>query len=472
MRNISRRNFLKNAAAMAVSTGLLGTLTQRKAFASQLNDYKALVCIYFYGGLDSSDTLIPYDQSSYDQLLAHRASLMETYNVNANNSSRNRANLLPITPENNAEFAGAQYAFPSQLTGMKELFDNQEMAILGSVGTLIEPTTRAQFETKSVRVPPRLFSHNDQQSTWLSLNPEGANIGWGGRMLDATINKHPELDPRFMALNLSRTSLYVTGEQARSFKISSNGSARVSALKTRHIIGSSNNYDAARSRLSEFLERKTLESNSVFMRDLARLQGSGISNGALFDEEYNKAPDLLTPFPNTQLADQFQAVANTIAVRDNIGAKRQIFFVGIPGFDTHANQAIAMPAIHKHINDAVVAFRNAMIELNAWDKVTLFTASDFGRTLTSNSTGTDHGWGAHHFIMGGGVKGGRIYGSMPTLDTSSESYTDRRGRLIPTVSVEQYASTLGKWFGLDHTELSSTLPNLANFNSSDLGFFI
>lgn len=472
MENLSRRNFIRNAAAMAVGTGLLGTLTQRQAFASQLDDYKALVCVYFYGGLDSSDTLIPYDQESYDQLLSHRASLMDAYNVNADNSSRNRNNLLPISPINNQDLGSLEYAFPSDLSGMKGLFDSQEMAVLGSVGTLVEPTTRAQFETKSVRVPPRLFSHNDQQSTWLSLNPEGANIGWGGRILDATVNKHPELDPRFMALNLSRTSLYVTGEQTRSFKISSNGSARVSALKTPHIIGSSQNYNVARERLSAFLQRKNSASSNVFMRDLTQLQGNGISNGALFDEQYDMAPDLVTNFPNTQLADQLEAVANTIAIRDNIGAKRQIFFVGIPGFDTHANQAIAMPGLHKHINDAVMAFRNAMVELNAWDKVTLFTASDFGRTLTSNSTGTDHGWGAHHFIMGGGVKGGRIYGSMPNLDTSSNSYTDRRGRLIPTVSVEQYASTLGSWFGLDQTELQSTLPNLANFNEKDLGFFI
>lgn len=470
MNNLSRRKFLKNAAAMAVSAGVLSSLTQKQAFASQLNDYKALVCVYFYGGLDSNDTLIPYDIGSYEQLLQHRLSLMDKYNINSANSSRRRENLLPISPLNAQTLNGLEFAFPAELTGIHELFQNQEMAVLGSVGTLIEPTTRAQFEGKSVKIPPHLFSHNDQQSTWLSLNPEGANIGWGGRMLDATLTKHSQLDPRFMALNLSRTSLFVTGQTTKSFKVSSNGSARVHALDTRHTIGSSDNYDAPRERLSAFLKNRSIESQNVFMRDFAQLQGNGIYNGALFDKEYSLGPQLTTIFPNTQLSEQLRAVSKTIAIRDNIGAKRQIFFVGIPGFDTHANQAVSMPVLHAHINDALIAFRNAMIEIGTWDKVTVFTASDFGRTLTSNSTGTDHGWGAHHFVMGGSVKGGRIYGTVPNLDTSSNYYTDRRGRLIPTTSVEQYASTLGRWFGLDHNELNIALPNLSNFNNYDLEF--
>lgn len=470
MSTINRRDFLRSASAMAVSAGMLGSLTSNHAFAADTQGYKALVCVFLFGGMDHNDTILPMDPTSYELFSQRRPELMESYNYRSTSSSRHINNLLPLQPNNGIDLQGRNYGLPSQLQPLHDLFNNQELAIVGSVGPLVEPVTRTQFQGRSVALPKRLFSHNDQQSTWMALNVEGARIGWGGRLLDSVLANDNSLNPSFMGISTNANSTFLSGETTTGFSVSSNGQVKVNPVEQRGILGSANHYNGARERLSAFLQQADLGNNNVFEQDASRLQARGVTNGSQFADAFASVPQFATAFPTTGLGRQLKTVAETIAVRDSLDAKRQVFFVGIGGFDSHSDQAQTIPALHTQIAGGIKAFRDAMVEQGLWNDVTLFTASDFGRTLNGNGDGTDHGWGGHHFVAGGSVQGGNIYGHLPSPDTGSSDYTDNRGRLIPRVSVEQYAATMGNWFGLEQNRLAQAFPNLANFAVQDLGF--
>jgi len=207
------------------------------------------------------------------------------------------------------------------------------------------------------------------------------------------------------------------------------------------------------------------------MKDMISMNARAMANSETFARALENGVAVSTSFPETQLASQLKTVANTIAIRDALNVRRQIFYVAIGGFDTHDNQRAEVPERLTEVGTAIAAFKSAMLELGVWNDVTLFTASDFGRTVIDNGDGTDHGWGGHHFVVGGSVSGKHIYGDIPAYDLSDQVYTEDRGRLIPTTSVDQYAATLGAWFGLDMSELNGTLPNLKNFPVKDLGLF-
>jgi uncharacterized protein (DUF1501 family) len=341
---------------------------------------------------------------------------------------------------------------------------------VGSVGPLITPVDRTQFAARSVALPKRLFSHNDQQSTWMALNVEGARIGWGGRLIDAALQDNSQLNPNFMGISTSQNNTFLSGEISSGFSVSANGQVKVNAVQQRNILGNNTHFDTARQRLLSYLQQANLANDNLFTQDAARLQATGVTNGSQFAQAFTGLPQLNTTFPATNLGNQLKTVAETISVREALDAKRQVFFVGIGGFDSHSDQALSLPALHSQIADGIKAFRDAMVEQGMWNDVTLFTASDFGRTLNGNGDGTDHGWAGHHFVAGGSVNGGGIFGHLPSPAQDSSDYTDNRGRLIPRVSVEQYAATLGQWFGLDQTRLNSAFPNLANFTQTNLGF--
>lgn len=470
MSKINRRDFLRSASAMAVSAGLLGSLTSSNAFAREVDGYKALVCVFFFGGLDHNDTVLPKDQASYDTFVSRRSELMAAYNASSPDSSRHIDNILALNPLNSADLGSREFGLPPELAPLHDLFESEELAIVGSVGPLITPVTRQEFEDESVDLPKRLFSHNDQQSTWMALNVEGAQVGWGGRLLDSTIRNDETLDATYMGITTGTNSTFLTGQLASGFSVSPGGNVRVNPVERRSIIGSNNHFDAARQRLLEFLEQRNFDSTNVFEKDAANYKGLGISNGTTFANAYSNVADSAVSFPGTGLGNQLKTVAETISIRNTLNAKRQVFFVGIGGFDSHSAQTSSVPALQTQIADAIKAFRDAMIEQDIWNDVTLFTASDFGRTLNDNGDGTDHGWAGHHFVVGGSVKGGNIFGHLPSMERDSDDYTDDRGRLIPKVSVEQYAATLGAWFGLDEEEVTAEFPNLANFTDKNIGF--
>jgi len=466
MAYINRRHLFAGAAAgFAGATTMLGGLGARRAWAADTSGYKALVCVFLKGGMDHADTIIPVDLENHDLLGTVRAGLFNAYNVGSGSSSRDRANLLSLNADNISSFAGRTFGLPTELAPLHTMFEDGDLAVVGNVGPLIEPTTRSDMNTGRVQTPARLFSHNDQQSTWMSLNTEGARVGWGGHFADQMVAANTSSNPIFSVVATTGNDVFLSGETVKQFKAPS----RLPYLAT-YYLGGNLRFDASRNELRDFLERTDFNAANLYEQDVATAAGQGVLNLRSYSEAMNNGVTLSTSFPSTNLGSQLQIVARTIDARSALNVRRQIFFVAIGGFDTHSNQHTALPNRHAEIAGALDAFKSAMIEIGMWNAVTLFTASDFGRTTIDNGNGTDHGWGAHHFVMGGSVAGKRIYGDLPTPDIDSESYTRSRGRLIPSVSVDQYASTLGAWFGLEQSEMADALPNLPNFAQQNLGF--
>ncbi|WOR14811.1 DUF1501 domain-containing protein [Hyphomonas sp. FCG-A18] len=473
MAYISRRRFLSGTGALgfASSVGALSSLSAAKAWAAtDTSGYKAMVCVFLKGGMDHADTVLPYDQASYNQLVQAREGLLGAYNYTDAGSTRNRANLLQLNPANAGSLGGRQMALPPELAPLKTLFDSGDLAILGNVGPLIEPTTRASYDNGTALLPPRLFSHNDQQSTWMSFGVEGRRLGWGGRFADAALAAAPSSDPAFAAISTGSNDVFLSGDNARPYRVTSSGAAEPYLLSRRYYLGGTSGDDEARQRIRDFLAGQSFNDRNIYAQDIRNSNGRAVETAErLLTARENEGP-FAAPFGDDSLSRQLRSVAETIKIQSYLNAPRQIFYVTTGGYDTHNAQANAIGGLHATLAAAITSFKAAMDEINQWNNVAVFTMSDFGRTLIDNGDGTDHGWGAHHFIAGGRVAGNRIYGDIPSAEPDSEFYTPSRGRLIPTTSVEQYAATLGRWFGLDTAALNMALPNLGNFNGADLGF--
>ncbi len=471
MSNFSRRSFLTASGAIGLlgGSGLLN-IVNNTAHAANTSGYKALVCVFLKGGMDHADTILPYDQASHQALAGLRQDLFSAYGVGTGTSSRDRENLLELVPDNDADFGGRRFALPPELSPIKDLFDAGNAAIIGNVGPLIEPTSRTAMSNHSAQIPKRLFSHNDQQSTWMSQSTEGAQYGWGGRFADATSGSDLDGAGRFAAISTSGNDVFLSGENIRQFSAPRKSSDSIRYLSQRWYLGSGSSSDAARQLLKEHFSNSGLDNSNIFMKDHATYNARAISNLDVFLPALEAAGDFGSEIPSTKLGKQLQTVARTISVNQQLGTNRQVFYVTMGGFDTHSNQARSLPELHTQLAQAISGFYAALASINMQNSVTLFTASDFGRTTVDNGDGTDHGWGAHHFVVGDAVQGRRIYGTIPEADLSSEAYTASRGRLIPSVSVDQYAATLGSWFGLADSELHAVLPNLQNFSDGNLGF--
>ncbi|MEL6858353.1 MAG: DUF1501 domain-containing protein [Pseudomonadota bacterium] len=462
----TRRSFLTGASALSAATltGLGSSLAAFQASAAETGGYKAIVCLFFLGGLDGHDTVLPYDQAAYDRYAEIRSSLLGQYANMTGGSTRSRDRLLPLNPSNAADFAGRHFALPEELSGIKDLFDNGNAAIVGNVGPLIQPLNRDQFQAETLPQPKRLFSHNDQQSTWMSSAPEGAQFGWGGRFADAAMAAGANTGSgEFSTITSLGNELFLTGQNARPYQIGLNGAPEVEALNFFDFDDNRTNPDSIYHKLRDHFEAMDFNSDNLIDRDIATAMRSALSTNETFNDAFSSIQPFNTAFPGDFLGQQLQAVANTIAIRDALLVNRQVFFVAIGGFDTHSNQANDLPALQREIDAGVVAFYQAMQEIGLSNDVTLFTASDFGRTLAINGDGTDHGWGSHHFVIGDAVQGGRIYGDIPPYEFNHDQDAGN-GRLIPTTSVEQMAEPLGRWFGLSETELAAALPNLSNFS--------
>ena len=462
---ICRRDFLRGSTAAGLSAALIGGgAPVFEAKAANVSGYRALVCLFFLGGLDCHDTLLPYDQTSYDQYANLRASLLGFYGQAAGGSTRARDRLLRLDPANAADFGSREFALPPELAQIHSLFQSGDAAIVANVGPLLEPLTRAEWEAGTARTPAQLFSHNDQQSTWMSSSPEGAQFGWGGRFGDAVLASNANFLPDFTAITSLGNELFLTGEVTRPYQIGLDGATEVALLDLFEASRGTADGEARYQILRDHLTAANFSSANLIERDIA----AALSGSLELNESFNAARENLTPFsvafPPTQLGGQLNAIAETISLRTEFGANRQIFFAAIGGFDTHSNQANDMPALQSEIDGAVAAFVAAMQEINTFNDVTLFTAADFGRTLAINGDGTDHGWGSHHFVVGGGVNGGVIYGDPPP-PVFDHDFDSGGGRLIPATSVEQFAAPMGRWFGLTEGELAAALPNLANFSA-------
>lgn len=472
MAHISRRHMLAGlgTAGFASSLGGLTSLGMNKAWAADTSGYKAIICIFLKGGMDGADTIIPYDQTSYNQLQGIRNGLFGTYNVGSGTSTRNRANLLQLNADNAASFGGRQYAMPPELAPLHTLFEAGELAVVGNVGPLIEPTTRTQIDNNTAILPKRLFSHNDQQSTWMSFDTEGSRLGWGGQFMDRVVASSPTENRVFSAIAASANDVFLAGNNVSQFTVTRGDAAKPELYDNRNVLGFANADEEARQKIRTFLAKRDFQSLNIFEQDSTNALATAVDNSEQYADARANATPFSTSFSGSNLSNQLQAVAETIKIRQFLSVSRQMYYVSMGGYDTHTGQTGRIGALHADLAESISTFRDAMIEIGEWNNVLVFTASDFGRTLIDNGDGTDHGWGGHHFVTGGQVRGKNIYGDIPTPELNNGQYTPTRGRLIPTTSVEQYAATMGSWFGLNDSELRSALPNLANFNQTNLGF--
>jgi uncharacterized protein (DUF1501 family) len=456
----SRRAFLKRASSLSLAgiaaPWALNLAAMAEASAANATDYKALVCVFLYGGNDYANTLVPYDTGSYAQYQLARPSFAHA------RASLDATALVPtVAPVDSAGFAH-QYALSPQLGALLPLFNAGKLGVMLNIGTLIQPTTKAQYNNKSVKLPPKLFSHNDQQSVWQSSSPEGATSGWGGRMGD--LFQSANSNATFTCVNVSGNAVYLSGSTAVQYQVSTNGSVPLSGLKN-PLFGSSAATAALRKLITE-------SRTNILENEYNRVSKRSIDANEVLTAALAATPALATVFPTgNNLADQLKLVARMIAASPALGTKRQVFFVSLGGFDNHDGMLTNHPLLMTKLGDALAAFYAATTELNVADKVTSFTASDFGRTLTGNADGSDHGWGSMHFVLGGAVNGKRFYGTAPVVASGGPDDVGQ-GRLLPTTSVEQLAATLGKWLGVSDSELLAMLPNLSNYNSTvrNLGF--
>ncbi len=447
----SRREFLRRSALLAGAgvaapwaLDLAGLSAASGAHAD--DEYRAIVCLFMYGGNDHYDTIVPNDPTSYATYAAARTGI-----------ARTQSSLLALSPLDG--FADERsVGFVPEWAGLKRLFDQRDLAIVANVGTLLAPTTKADYGIRTNR-PPQLFSHNDQQSLWQSSAPEGATTGWGGRLADLLLDDNGA-NSVFTCISVSGNAVMMTGRDAVQYQVDRRGVTRLQARGFRE--------SSVLAGLDEVLR---MNRPGPFPAAYADVTERALSSSERLDSAVGGVGDLATVFPDSNLGEQLQMVARLIAAgRNQLGVKRQVFFVAMGGFDNHDSLVARHPGLLAGIDGAFTAFHAATEELGAADQVTTFTASDFGRTLVGNGDGSDHGWGAHHIVMGRAVRGRRVYGSLPIIGDDGPDDVGR-GRLLPTTSVEQYASTLARWMGASGSELQSVAPNIGRFATDDLGLF-
>jgi uncharacterized protein (DUF1501 family) len=441
----SRREFLRRASAFAAagiaSPYAMGFAGITAASAQNAADYKALVYVNLSGGNDHMSSFIPYDTASYARYAKVRKGL-----------ALDRATLLPLTAASVQK--GKEIGLSPQMVGIRNLYNAGRIAIVPNVGPLIQPTTRAEIDAGLAKLPRQLASHFDQSNLWASLNEANA-LGWGGRMADimASANSHPTMT----TISAAGYTNFGIGANTSAFSVADYGVPQPyfepGSPFDRAVTGS-----AQRTNL---LEKAYAQANES-LRDV-----SGILTRAILpDTTFGKTPG----DGQNELANGLRTIARLIGASGVIGARRQLFFVELGGFDTHGDQNGNHPPLMKKLNDALVFFDSMLGKIGMRNNVTLFTTSEFGRSFVPNGDGTDHGWGSHHLVMGGAVNGGNIYGKLPVVSVDGPDNAWFGGGLLPSTAASQYAATLGKWMGIDSGALGDILPDLARFDTKDLGF--
>jgi uncharacterized protein (DUF1501 family) len=450
MTHHSRRDFMRLACCSAATASLVGGLSKFglvSALAQSTTDYKALVCIFLFGGNDANNLIVPVD-TNYANYASIRANLAIP-----------QASLLPLQIG-----SAATFGFHPNLPEMQGLFNNQKVvAVLNNVGTLVQPTTQQQYQHQGT-VPENLFSHSDQQNQWQTTQLSGIqNAGWAGKVADnlqPTYNVSANFPP---ILSVAGSTIFGTGIQSRPFTMNPGSTPGLSGI------------DSSAAGQAKFLglqQLLTLDTGISIVQATSAVTGQAITQSSTLASALQGLAPLQTVFPTgNSLATQLKQVAQVIAVRSALGVRRQIFFCSQGGYDTHSDQVATQVGLYGQLSAAMGAFYSATQELNVANQVTTFSLSEFSRTFQPGSNGgTDHAWGSHALMMGGAVKGNALYGTFPTLALGGPDDTGNNGRWIPTTSVDQYAATLASWFGVANTDLPSIFPNLANFTTQNLGF--
>jgi len=523
--DLNRREFILKASMLSAAGSVSAPFALNlfamnvAAAAAQTSDYKAIVCLYLQGGNDHNNTVIATDGPSQIGYLAARntktsesIALIQTPTTGINTTT----STLPIGNSSSGSLnTGRTFGLHPNLGRLKSLYDLGKVAIIANVGTLIEPiANKTQFRDKVTpkKHPGNLYSHSDQTTQWSATNPLNQTYGWGGSMIDQLAGSNGAAN--FSCLSISGNSLFLAGQSTTQYQIDANGSATAISGFT-NLFGATSplqkiiTSSAKSSANSNSLE---LDHAAVVLRaitaqgDLSKVMSAtapasstnnGTGAGTLVVDpapttvgnpgSYVNPVNNPTNTPSTnRLATKLQTVARIIAGRNILGAMgtpvgthRQVFFVQLDGFDTHNGQAINHSELMASLAHGIEYFYKTLQTLPGGDmssNVTLFTTSDFGRTLASNTKGTDHGWGAHHFVVGGAVKGGQVYGAFPqtfistSTDVMNSGYNPLdlgSGNFLPQISVDQYAGTLAKWFGLSPGEIGNVFPNLANFTTTN-----
>ncbi|HEV2853562.1 MAG TPA: DUF1501 domain-containing protein [Thermoanaerobaculia bacterium] len=455
----TRRQFLRQTACAAVGMTALGNTVfdlQRIAAAAPLTDSKTLVCIFLYGGNDGNNVIVPTLAADYAQYAAARAAL-----------ALPQSSLLSLQPLATPPGDARTWGLHPSLARVQGLFNSGRAAVVANVGPLVAPLTREEYLSRTAAVPPQLFSHSDQTVHWqTSLPDQPARTGWGGRTADLlrSLNENARIS---MSVSVAGTNTFQVGNAVTQYQVSPEGPVGLTSY-----VPAAQGADASSNAIRALLARSY---GNLFERAYSGVFKRALDNQELLSGALAVAPPLTTQFPQTDLGLQLQMIVRLISVREPLGLRRQIFFCAAQGYDTHGGQigASALDGAHagllSELDGALGAFDAAMTELNVADSVTAFTASDFGRTYVSNGDGSDHGWGSHHFVLGGAVRGGRLYGQIPTLAVGGPDDAGD-GRWIPTTSVDEYSATLARWFGVANSDLPLVLPNLGRFANPDLGF--
>lgn len=461
--SLERRHFLQQlrryAWAGAGAPLAMNLAALREAAAAGPQDYRALVCVWLEGGNDHDNTVVPFDPASHDAYRSARGGLDRDGGLALTREALQASALAPAV----ALPGGRQYALHPELLSLANLFNEGRMAVMLNVGPLARPTTRAEYAESSrtgFPLPPRLFSHNDQSSVWQSSSPEGAAVGWGGRIGDAAYaGGAPH---RYACISTSGNAVLLSGRSTLQYQLTTRGAVPMECTRVGGYI--------TRSVRDTLVELMTGTPSGVLEAEYNKVVARAIEAEAEVSAALAGA-NVAAPFPGDELGAQLKIVARLIAARASLGAGRQIFMVSTGSFDTHSGLIGRHRGLMRQLGPAMAAFYIATVELGIADKVTTFTASEFGRTLSGNGDGSDHGWGGHHLVVGGAVRGKAFYGTAPPVSIGNTASADDQwhvgqGRLLPSTSVDQYVATLASWFGVAADQLPTVLPNLRHFGAA------
>ena len=485
---ISRREFIRRAACAAVGTVAMTSAIQNLRLMnaavaqSNISDYKALVCLFLNGGNDSNNLIVPTLTSEYGNYAAIRTPVLALPQGSLLNL------LVPGSSNNYVDPAGHSFGLHPACPELQTLFSEGKLAPLFNAGTLVYPMTRAQYQAGILAKPPQLFSHADQQAQWQTSIPDKVpTTGWGGRCADLLNSVQPGA-PISLSVSLAGANTFEVGNQVSQYAVSTSGAISLTGVSGARLAALTNilglNYAN--------LQQQAYAGVALHSIQTGSLLNNAITNSAATNYWSSTFPSTIAvpnggTVNNSSLSSQLKMVARLIeaghraAASGGFGMRRQIFFCQVGGYDLHTGQTSYTSAnpgnviIGAHANllaelsQSLYAFQRAMEQLGLGQNVTAFTASDFGRTFPSNGQGSDHGWGSHHLICGGAVKGGKTYGKFPTLAVNGPDDTST-GRWIPTTAIDQYFATLATWFGVDGSNLGTLFPNLGRFSLPNLGF--
>jgi uncharacterized protein (DUF1501 family) len=444
--SVNRRTFIKYASlAAAGNAAALRPFGALNALAQGTSGYKALVCVFLFGGNDANNTLVQFDTTGYSNYATIRGPLAIP-----------QSQLLQLS-------AMPNFALNPNLPDIATLFNNNNAAFVANVGTLIEPTTKAQFQA-GTGLPTNLFSHPDQQLEWQNAAQSGAtSTGWAGRIADqlnASYNTGAQIP---MITSVAGDTLFCNGSASTPVSVSPGNLGGEQCSEGTTECGA---------QLATAQALLSFNSGLTLVQADDSITSNALSYASTLTTAVQSVSPLKTVFPSGNgLAAQLQQIAQIIQIRAALGVSRQIFFCGVGNFDTHSNQLVLQNGLLAQLSAAMNAFYAATVEMGVQSSVTTFTMSDFSRTFQPNSnTGSDHAWGSHHIVMGGAVKGGQLYGTWPTLALAGPDDSGSNGRWVPSTGSVQYAATLASWFGVSASQMSTVFPNIGSFPTTNLGF--